>query len=177
MEPPGKPGRFNRALERYRRRRRPATTQYKVDGAAAWSTGAAVSLSANGVHTIEYRSVDAAGNVEATKTCLVGIDTVRPVTSGQAVTVTRGRKALFRVKVADKVAGDPSQTVVIKIRNAKGKLMMTLSGFGPMKPNVTLSLAWKKCTLARGTYKYFVYATDAAGNKQSKAGGNKLVVK
>jgi hypothetical protein len=159
----------------------PIATQYKVDGAAAWTDGSSVTLSANGLHTVDYRSVDGAGNVEATKTCLVAIDTIKPVTSGLAVTATRGRKATFKVKVADKVAdkvaGDPAQTIVIKIRNAKGKVVATLSGFGPMKPNVTLALAWKKCTLARGTYKYLVYATDAARNKQSKAGGNKLVVK
>jgi hypothetical protein len=33
------------------------------------------------------------------------------------------------------------------------------------------------CTLARGTYRFTVYATDLAGNTQAKAASNRLVVK
>lgn len=151
--------------------------EYRVDGAGAWSDGAAVSLSGNGVHTIEYRSTDAAGNVEDVRTRDVSIDSVRPVTSGLAVSVVRGRKATFNVKVGDAVFGDPSQAVTIDILNARGKLVKTLSGFGRVRPNATAPLVWAKCTLARGAYRYVVKATDAAGNRQIKAGGNRLVVK
>ena len=40
---------------------------------------------------------------------------------------------------------------------------------------------WRKlrftCKLARGTYRFTVYATDAAGNRQAKTASNKLVVR
>ena len=43
---------------------------------------------------------------------------------------------------------------------------------------VNKALTYKfRCTLAKGTYKYYVYATDASGNAQSKIGYAKLTVK
>jgi hypothetical protein len=62
-----------------------AKTEYKVDGAATWTTGTSVVIGApadhsnDGVHTVSYRSTDAAGNVEATKSCTVKVDTTPPV--------------------------------------------------------------------------------------------------
>ncbi|MDO9498080.1 MAG: hypothetical protein Q7J48_20420 [Nocardioides sp.] len=75
-----------------------AKTQYKIDGAETWTTGTSVSIAAptdhsnDGAHTVSYRSTDAAGNVEATKTCTVKIDTTAPAGSfalaGGAATTT-----------------------------------------------------------------------------------------
>src|SRR2546429_207587 len=54
-----------------------ATTEYKVDGAASYTTGTSVAIPApadhsnDGPHTITYRSTDAAGNTEAHKTATV----------------------------------------------------------------------------------------------------------
>ena len=57
-----------------------ATTEYNVDG-GAWTTGTSVTLSlpkrhkraglAAGAHTVQYRSIDKAGNVESIKSCQV----------------------------------------------------------------------------------------------------------
>ena len=55
-----------------------AETQYKVDGATSWSSGDAVVLSADGIHTIRYRSADNAGNVEETQYTSVKIDATAP---------------------------------------------------------------------------------------------------
>ena len=63
-----------------------ATTEYKLDGATAWSTGTSVPVSGQGIHTLNYRSTDAAGNTEAEKTTTVRIDTTAPVTSDDAPT-------------------------------------------------------------------------------------------
>ncbi len=64
-----------------------ASTSYEVDGGAT-QTGNTVSLTAEGIHTITYRSVDVAGNVEATKTATVMIDKTPPdVTTSGDVTV------------------------------------------------------------------------------------------
>src|SRR5207248_11024978 len=55
------------------------TTEYKLDGAATFTTGTSVTVPAtDGVHTITYRSTDAAANVEANKTATVRIDTIAP---------------------------------------------------------------------------------------------------
>ena len=42
-----------------------ATTEYKLDGAAGFTTGSSVAVTGQGVHTLSYRSVDVAGNTEA----------------------------------------------------------------------------------------------------------------
>ena len=67
--------------------------------------------------------------------------------------------------------------MTITITNAKGKAIKTLPVFTGVATNVVLPLSWAKCTLAKGTYRYTVTATDAAGNAQVKAGGNKFTVK
>ena len=58
-----------------------AHTYYRVNGGATttYTTGAPVS--ANGTNTLEYWSVDVAGNVEATESALVKIDRTPPVTN------------------------------------------------------------------------------------------------
>jgi len=75
-----------------------AKTEYKLDS-ADWTTGAEVLIPApvdhsnDGEHTLLYRSTDAAGNVEATKSATVRIDTIAPagtftLDGGAATTTT-----------------------------------------------------------------------------------------
>ena len=42
-----------------------AKTEYKLDGAATWSSGTSVAISGDGVHTLVFRSSDAIGNLES----------------------------------------------------------------------------------------------------------------
>ncbi|HEX6875817.1 MAG TPA: PxKF domain-containing protein [Nocardioidaceae bacterium] len=59
-----------------------AKTEYSLDS-GAWTTGTSVALG-EGRHTLEYRSTDLAGNVEATKQATVDIDLTAPtITSSQ----------------------------------------------------------------------------------------------
>jgi hypothetical protein len=67
-----------------------ARTEYAVDG-GAWVQGTALTLSPakkrsgnSGVHSVAYRSVDVAGNVEATQFAVVKLDAVKPVTTSNA---------------------------------------------------------------------------------------------
>ena len=63
-----------------------AATYYRIDG-GAWVKGGAVTLSVwkrggnNGSHTIDYYSVDSAGNAERPKSCLIKLDSLPPQTS------------------------------------------------------------------------------------------------
>jgi hypothetical protein len=54
-----------------------ASTQYTVDGGALQS-GTSIALSAEGQHTVTYRSTDKAGNAEAVQTAVVRIDKTAP---------------------------------------------------------------------------------------------------
>ena len=65
-----------------------AKTEYSTNGGTTWTTGASLTITADatghttdGVHTISYRSTDAIGNLEATKTTTVNMDTAPPVTA------------------------------------------------------------------------------------------------
>ena len=51
-----------------------ATTEYRLDG-GAWTPGTAVSTTDGGLHTLDFRSQDEAGNVEATHTVTFTIKT------------------------------------------------------------------------------------------------------
>ena len=64
-----------------------ASTEYRLQGSGTWSAyGAPLPVTAQGLTTYEYRSTDAAGNVEATKTVTVRIDKTAPVTADPGLT-------------------------------------------------------------------------------------------
>jgi regulation of enolase protein 1 (concanavalin A-like superfamily) len=60
------------------------STEYQLDDATGWTayTGP-VPVSGDGTHEVRFRSTDAAGNVEATKSITIKIDTTAPVSSAQ----------------------------------------------------------------------------------------------
>jgi hypothetical protein len=60
-----------------------ATTEYRTstDGGSsftAWTTGTSVTLGTSATHTLEFRSTDAAGNVESPRTATVVVDLTAP---------------------------------------------------------------------------------------------------
>ena len=57
-----------------------ARSEYQLNGAAVWTPYTApVTVSADGSHAVSYRSVDKAGNIEATKTVSFKIDHTAPM--------------------------------------------------------------------------------------------------
>ena len=136
----------------------------------------AVTHGDDGAHTIVYWATDNADNVEATRSLTVNIDTNQPTTTApSAASVKRGNKATLRYQVDDVAPNGGNAVVVIKIKNAAGKVVKTLK-LGA-KPVNTAGAAKFTCKLARGKYRFFVSATDTAGNVQSNIARNKLVVR
>ena len=66
-----------------------AGTWHRLDGAARIVAGTSVTVSGTGIHALTYYSRDAAGNVETTRSVLVRIDTVRPVTLARPAAARR----------------------------------------------------------------------------------------
>lgn len=156
-------------------------TRYDVDG-GGWTEGATCTVAApadhsnDGTHTVAFFSVDAFDNAEAVQTCTVSIDTRKPQPRAPySASVTRGRTATLRYRINDAAPCAGTARPVIKVRTLGGRLVKTF------RPAARPVGAWLKlrfmCKLARGTYRFTVYATDAAGNRQARTASNKLVVR
>ena len=82
----------------------------------AGSVRGPVTVSGNGAHTVEYRSTDVAGNVEATKKVdftigAAGGDTTAPVTTSSLTPATPGAGGTYNGQVSVQLsATDPAQT-------------------------------------------------------------------
>jgi len=157
-------------------------TEYALDG-AAWSAGSSIPIpapanhSGDKLHTILYRSADKAGNLEAQKKLTFGIDTVKPTAKAPyAASARRGTTATLKYKVVDPLPNGGTAKVTIKVWNKAGKVVKTLKPV--VKPvntaltrKFTVPLTWKA-----GTYRFYVYATDKAGNVAPVV-SNKLIVR
>jgi hypothetical protein len=132
-----------------------------------------------GTHTLKYWAQDINGNVEAqqTLTFTIKADTAKPRTSASPTSVVRRRMATLKYSVRDADPNKGTASVVIKIksRNGCGKVVKTIK-VGTVAVNVTRSARFR-CTLAKGTYRFYVYATDAVGHSQSSVGSARLRVK
>ncbi len=164
-----------------------AYTEYRLDG-DDWKRGNSVVVTApadhsgDGRHTVSYRSADIGvpPSIEDARTCTVRIDTTGPSTRalGKA-TVKTGTAVTVRYRVDDAlpsgVALSPTATVQIVVRSASQRVVKRLR-LGEQATNVPLSTRWN-CTLRRGNYRFFIYATDEAGNAQEKVGVGRLTVR
>ncbi len=158
-----------------------AYTEARIDD-RPWSKGEILFLDApadhseDGSHTLHYRSVDNLGNIESEQTYPVGIDTRRPITKAPyAASGIRFRRATLKFKVIDAKPNQGEAYVTIKIKNRKGRVVQTVKASW-VAVNKLASTQFR-LKIARGTYRFLVYASDAGGNKQSSVGWNRLVVK
>ena len=102
------------------------------------------------------------------------IDTTGPATYAlKSLSVRRDAYVTFPYKVTDKLS--PTAKVTLKVYNAHKKLAKSIS-LGAKKTGVSLGYRLR-VTLARGSYTYRIYASDLAGNTQSRLGWNRLAVK
>ena len=87
-----------------------ASTVYRVDG-GSFQSGTSISIPApadhsnDGVHTIEYRSTDNAGNVEPLRGATVRIDTTLPTTTDDAPAGWRSSDVTVTLSASDALSG------------------------------------------------------------------------
>ncbi|MBW4840474.1 MAG: hypothetical protein KZY74_13855, partial [Paenibacillaceae bacterium] len=123
-------------------------TEYRVNGGEWTSYADPLVLSADGKYTIEYRSVDQAGNEEASKSLHINVDRQAPeVTfSGDSQVLQVASNVPFSIAVHDAVSGPKSAAYRLDDRS--------IAGVAEIVP----------FSLAVGTHKLTVQATDAAGH-------------
>jgi len=118
-------------------------TEYSLDGAAWLTYTAPIMVLTNGTHSIRYRSVDAASQVETTKTMTFKIDGIKPAT----VAGKSGSWVWLNATDAH------SAVSVVKYRIDGGSWVTYTGAF-----NVTGS---------KGSHTVEFYATDNAGNTEA----------
>ena len=151
-----------------------AKTEYQLD-ARAWTSGTSLTVSGDGTHTINYRSTDNAGNIEAAKSVIVRVDTRKPTSvATKNVTVTKGRKAKLAFKIDDPSPSCGSAKVTITIK-LKKKVVKTIT-ISNLATNKAASYSFK-VSLKRGSYLWSVQATDIARNAGKASAARKLIVK
>ena len=152
-----------------------AGTWYRVNG-GDWLQGTTLNFairadhSADGIWSIEYYSVDVAGNVEPLKGCYVRIDTTEPAASLPAVQYSTGT---VQLSVLDKLS--PTCTVRIEMLRSGMKLRKhardeVVATFVVQVPaDGSLQTADLPSDVDSRWYSLRATATDLAGNVQATA--------
>lgn len=78
--------------------------RYSLNGGAEEDYGSPVRVAGDAIHTLEYASVDGAGNRETTRTATIRLDTTPPVTSSNAVSSYVGT-ATVTLSATDTLSG------------------------------------------------------------------------
>jgi hypothetical protein len=144
---------------------------------AAWTDGASytVPVTTQGSIAVNVQALDWCNRV-GTAGATVNIDTTQPETAALGnVSVRKGKTANLKYRITEPAGLSPKAKVVIKIKRANGTTAKTATiRSAPTNAKRTYSF---KCKLAKGTYKWYVYATDLAGNIQENVATASLKVK
>ncbi|WP_170179090.1 OmpL47-type beta-barrel domain-containing protein [Solirubrobacter pauli] len=144
--------------------------EYKVDGGAFATYTAPVAITTAGTHTIEFRSTDKAGNVEATKSLTVKVDKVAPTTTASLEPATGPYTGPVTLTLT--AADQPNASGVAKTEY----MVNTTSPFSTVAAAklasaaaewVTYNPASKPQFSAPGSYSVDYRSTDAAGNVET----------
>jgi hypothetical protein len=130
----------------------------------------------NGAHTLTCHATDSATNSSPDLTLHFTIDSTGPVTAGKAASGRVGASISLAYRAIDNLSPTVlAPTVVVK--NSRGKSVKTFAAAASTSrtTGTWYSVKWKP--KAKGTYRYYVYANDLAGNAQSVVGSAKVVVR
>ena len=144
---------------------------------AAWTDGTAytVPVTTQGAIAVSAQALDWCNRV-GTASATVNIDTTQPGTAALGdVSVKKGKTAKLKYRITEPAGLSPSAKVVIKIKRSDGSTAKTTT-INSAPTNVQQSYSFT-CNLAKGSYKWYVYATDLAGNTQDNVAKASLKVK
>jgi flagellar hook assembly protein FlgD len=141
-----------------------------VDGGAPGVYAGSLAVTAEGPHTVTFRAMDAAGNVEPTRSLPFRIDTVAPALAGVGPMPGLGTLSPNRDGVHESGAlaytMSEAGTIGVTIANASGAVVRTLN---VPAPGGTGTIAWDGRTgsgslALDGTYGLTLLPRDLAGN-------------
>ena len=108
------------------------------------------------------------------RTISVTLDTKRPVPKApRSASVRRGAYVKLAYRANDALS--PKARVTIKVKTLGGKTLKTMTVRSAVT-NTSLTKRFR-CALPKGSYRFWVYARDLAGNTQAKAASNRLTVR
>ena len=127
----------------------------------------------DGVHTLSFYSIDAAGNSEVANTIPVRIDTRGPSTSVRAAAGYTGRAITLKYFIADRLSPDAA-AVTLVVTDGAGQTVKSFA-LGSRHTGAWYRLRWTPA--AKGVFHYGVAAHDLAGNGEVAAGSARIVVR
>jgi len=160
-----------------------ASTAFSLDGGASWTAGNGISLAADGIYNLSYRSTDVAGNLESAKSTTVKIDKTPPVITASASPSTlwppNGKTVNVTVSgtITDATSGVNTNSANFAVVDKYGSVQP--NGNVTVAPNGTYSFTISLQASRLGTdqngrtYTIALTAQDNAGNQGS---GSTVVV-
>ena len=130
-----------------------ANIYYTIDGGAIQTYNGTLNITAGGVHTVNYWSVDVAGNTEAQKSVTVRVDSAAPTT--QITTGGTGANGWYRGPVQVGLSGsDPESGVAFTMYRVDGGQTQIYSG------PFTIS--------GEGQHEVLYYSNDKLGHNEAQ---------
>jgi hypothetical protein len=155
-----------------------ASITYSLDGMSTTVPGGSapvsVPASPNAHHTLTFQASDGAGNQSVAQSLSFTIDTTGPVTKAKLTYARANHAVRLPYKATDNLSPKVKGVKVV-VKNSHGKTVKTILVSTAKYVNTWYSVSWTP--KAKGTYRYYVYAKDLAGNAQSVRGWAKVVVK
>ena len=131
--------------------------------------------SRDGAHVVTYYATDVAGNAEAAQALKVNIDTHEPTT--KAPSLCEGEAVPHRDAEVSDQRRDAERRHRQGHHRHQGQSRQRREDARPRLQAVNTPLAASfNCSLRPGTYTFYVYATDTAGNRQANVAKNTLRV-
>jgi hypothetical protein len=148
-----------------------AATRYTTDGTDPRSSATALTYSGqftlSQTTTVKFSSTDLAGNVEATKSQLIRVDTAAPTVTitapADGSSYSRGVVIQIAATAADTGTGGMAASGVASVAFYRGTVKIAGDTTSPY------AVSWSTKGRTRGTYSLTAVATDRAGNATTSA--------
>lgn len=156
-----------------------AAIRYTLDGGARQIVAAAtaevrVPAVPNGLHVLTARAADVAGNESPPATVTFVTDTRGPVGYGRDASGRRGRAVTLKYKFGDALS-PTVQNVRLVVRSSAGAIVRTVHVAAMRATGRWYAAKWTP--KRAGTYRYWVYGRDEAGNAQAILGRGTIRVR